>query len=164
MNVKGQTSISNEMTAIMARIVMSAGKRENVAIATEFGKLIDRVAQIETGAAGLSSPEKAISAEIRFTKEERRGMLPAFRREFEAAGSAARVIKRQSGQKRVNKRYVYEIRYRRNGYKIEVSSTDINEAKRKFIQATLGDSSERLVGRVYTHFPDEFMKEQNGKG
>ena len=27
----------------------------------------------------------------------------------------------------------------------------------------LGDSSERLVGRVYTHFDDEFMKEQMGK-
>ena len=24
----------------------------------------------------------------------------------------------------------------------------------------MGDSSQRLVGRVYTHFPDEFMKSQ----
>ena len=24
----------------------------------------------------------------------------------------------------------------------------------------MGDSSERLVGRVYTHFPDEFLQEQ----
>ena len=24
----------------------------------------------------------------------------------------------------------------------------------------MGDSSERLVGRVYTHFPDKFMVEQ----
>lgn len=27
----------------------------------------------------------------------------------------------------------------------------------------LGDSSERLVGRVYTHFDDDFMKEQMSK-
>ena len=27
----------------------------------------------------------------------------------------------------------------------------------------MGDSSERLVGRVYTHFDDEFMKEQMSK-
>ena len=27
----------------------------------------------------------------------------------------------------------------------------------------MGDSSERLVGRVYTHFSDEFMKEQMDK-
>ena len=27
----------------------------------------------------------------------------------------------------------------------------------------MGDSSERLVGRVYTHFPDKFMKSEMDK-
>jgi integrase len=28
------------------------------------------------------------------------------------------------------------------------------------VDTWMGDSSERLVGRVYTHFPDKFMSEQ----
>jgi len=50
--------------------------------------------------------------------------------EIEFDGIYAHVIKRPSG----SHTFLYEIRYRKKGYNIAVSSTDINEAKRKFIQ------------------------------
>lgn len=50
--------------------------------------------------------------------------------EIEFDGIYAHVIKRPSGLHT----FLYEIRYRKKGYNIAVSSTDINEAKRKFIQ------------------------------
>ena len=50
--------------------------------------------------------------------------------EIEFDGIYAHVIKRPSGLHT----FLYEIRYRKKGYNIAVSSTDINEATRKFIQ------------------------------
>ena len=50
--------------------------------------------------------------------------------EIEFDGIYAHVIKRPSGLHT----FLYEIRSRKKGYNIAVSSTDINEAKRKFIQ------------------------------
>ncbi len=50
--------------------------------------------------------------------------------EIDFGGIYAHVIKRPSGLHT----FLYEIRYRKDGYNIDVSSTDINEAKRKFIQ------------------------------
>ena len=51
--------------------------------------------------------------------------------EIDFGGIFAHVIKRPSGMFT----YLYEIRYRKKGYHIAVSSTDIDIAKRKFIQA-----------------------------
>ena len=51
--------------------------------------------------------------------------------EIDFGGIYAHVIKRPSGLHS----FCYEIRYRKKGYNIDVSSTDIYEAKRKFIQA-----------------------------
>ena len=50
--------------------------------------------------------------------------------EYIVNGLHAHIIKRASGMFT----YLYEIRYRKKGYNIDVSSTDIDEAKRKFIQ------------------------------
>ena len=135
--------MSDEMTAIMARIATSNSKRENMDIVGEFGKLIEKVIESEQNTAGLEKQAagKAISATIKFKADECRGMAAAFRKEFAAAGYVARIIKRPSGKKT----FVYEIRYRRNGYHIEVSSTDIHEAKRKFIAAA---SSENISAHV----------------
>lgn len=51
--------------------------------------------------------------------------------EIEFDGIYAHIIKRPSGLHT----FLYEIRYHKKGYNIAVSSTDINEVKRKFIQA-----------------------------
>ena len=57
-------------------------------------------------------------------------MPKTFRKEFRTEGCTAHVRKRRSGKNNWN----YEIRYRRNGYNITVSSNYLDEAKRKFIE------------------------------
>ena len=70
------------------------------------------------------------SREISFSEEEIRKMPKTFRKEFRVEGCTAHVHKIRSGRKN----WCYVIRYRRNGYNINASSTDIDEAKRKFIE------------------------------
>ena len=66
----------------------------------------------------------------RFSAKEISSMPKTFRKEFRTEGCTAHVRKRRSGKNNWN----YEIRYRRNGYNITVSSNYLDEAKRKFIE------------------------------
>ena len=70
------------------------------------------------------------SQEIKFSEEEIRKMPKTFRKEFRVQGCTAHVHKIRSGKKN----WCYVIRYRRNGYNVNASSTDLEEAKRRFIQ------------------------------
>ena len=70
------------------------------------------------------------SREISFSEEEIKKMPKTFRKEFRVEGCTAHVHKIRSGRKN----WCYVIRYRRNGYNINASSTVIDEAKRKFIE------------------------------
>lgn len=67
---------------------------------------------------------------ISFSEEEIRKMPKTFRKEFRVEGCTAHVHKIRSGKRN----WCYVIRYRRNGYNISASSTDLAEAKRKFIE------------------------------
>ena len=66
----------------------------------------------------------------KFSAKEILSMPKTFRKEFRTEGCTAHVRKRRSGKNNWN----YEIRYRRNGYNITVSSNYLDEAKRKFIE------------------------------
>lgn len=70
------------------------------------------------------------SQEIKFSEEEIKKMPKTFRKEFRVQGCTAHVHKIRSGRKN----WCYVIRYRRNGYNVNASSTDLEEAKRRFIQ------------------------------
>lgn len=122
--------LSDELTLLTTRLMMCGSKREIINLSSEFGKLIEKVIEQESNLP--ASTEKSITATIKFTKEEVANMAETLKRKFVANGLVARVIKRQSGKNT----FLYEIRYRRDGYKIEVSSTDIKEAKQKFVEAT----------------------------
>lgn len=58
-------------------------------------------------------------------------MPKKFRSEFRVDGCTSHIRKRKSGKNT----FSYEIRYRRNGYNITVSNTDLNIAKERFIFA-----------------------------
>ena len=70
---------------------------------------------------------KAVSSIITFSQKELSKMDKTFRKEFIANGMVAHVIKRKRGKNA----YIYEIRYRRNGFCIRSCSADFEEAKRK---------------------------------
>ena len=137
--------LSDELTLLTSKLMMSASKREIISLSGEFGKLIERVIEQEKKAYNpCTLQEKSVTATIKFTKEEVADMAKTFKKEFIANGLVARIIKRQSGKTT----FLYEIRYRRNGYKIEVSSTDIKEAKRKFLEATKPENIDKYQVRV----------------
>ena len=69
--------------------------------------------------------------EFKFTNKEINQMPQTFRKEFRADGCTARIRKKPSGKNS----YIYEIRYRRNGYDVGVSNKNLEEAKRLFIEA-----------------------------
>lgn len=71
--------------------------------------------------------------------------------EIEFDGIYAHIIKRPSGMHT----FLYEIRYRKKGCNIAVSSTDINEAKRKFIEAA------KSVGLIRDSVSDTVPKLDN---
>ena len=70
-------------------------------------------------------------SELKFTNKEINQMPKTFRKEFRADGCTARIRKKPSGKNG----YIYEIRYRRNGYDVGVSNKNLEEAKRLFIEA-----------------------------
>lgn len=67
---------------------------------------------------------------LKFTNKEINQMPKTFKKEFRADGCTARIRKKQSGKNG----FIYEIRYRRNGYEISASNKNLEEAKRLFIE------------------------------
>ena len=128
-----RSRLSDELTMLTTKLMMCGSKREIISLSGEFGKLIEKVIEHENHAPPtLMAQEKTVTATIKFTKQEVANMAKSFKKEFIANGLVARIIKRQSGKRT----FLYEIRYRRNGYNISASSTDINEAKKKFLEMT----------------------------
>ena len=66
-------------------------------------------------------------------------MAKTFKKEFIGNGLAAHVLKRDLYKKAV----YYIIRYRRNGYEIQVGATTLEEAKEKFLEATKAENIEK---------------------
>lgn len=74
-------------------------------------------------------PKVMKSQELKFTKREFEKMPKQFKKEFRTDGCTARIYR-----KRFSKyTYGYEIRYRRNGYNVYASGTNLEETKQKFI-------------------------------
>ena len=74
-----------------------------------------------------------------------------FRTEYRTEGCTARITRKKSGKNGI----CYVIRYRRNGYNVCVSSTNLQTAKEKFIQALhLADKHGGTVPTVPNKFTD----------
>ena len=98
----------------------------------------------------ISQKKKTLSRTIKFTPREVEKMPKTFRKEFRVNGCSAHVYKMPSGKHS----YCYLIRYRKNGYYIVASSTDLEEAKHKFIQKL--NEADRNGGTGTTDIPDKF--------
>lgn len=93
--------------------MMMQAKKEKTLIATE----------------NPTKEEKSIL--LKFTIKEISRIPMRFRKDFLVDGKVVHCQKRKSGKKTTN----YMLRYRRNGFNICATSNDLEEAKRKFIQA-----------------------------
>ena len=136
------SKLSEELTLLTTRLMMCGNKREIINLSGEFGKLIEKVIEQEKHTySPITTSEKTVTATIKFTQKEVATMAKSFKKEFIANGLVARIIKRQSGKRT----FLYEIRYRRNGYNISASSTDLQAAKKKFLEMTKPEN----IGQYY---------------
>ena len=71
-----------------------------------------------------------VSSVLQFTQKEINQMPKTFKKEFRANGCTAHVRRRKTSKNC----YLYDIRYRRNGYNILVTNKDLETAKRLFIE------------------------------
>ena len=100
-------------------------------VAAQFSALIEKMIANPTA---YERPRPRVAyAGIKFKRSECRGMEKTFRQEFAAVGRIARVSKRENDDRQT---FTYTIWYNSNAYNFRVSSTDLREAKRLFVEET----------------------------
>ena len=132
--------LSDDFIDLTTKLMLARERSEIMRIASDFNSTIERLIQAENHTEPAIK-RKATTCTLKFTKEEisKVKMATTFKKEFIANGLVAHITKRESGKNS----YCYEIRYRSNGFKIEASSTDLTEAKRKFLAKTAPEEIEK---------------------
>lgn len=149
------SKLSDDFMNITAQLMLARERSEILKIAAELNGTIERLIHAENRVPDSAKKliPKSVTATLKFTKQEISKMATTFKKEFIANGLVAHITKRESGKNS----YCYEIRYRSNGYKIETSSTDLAEAKRKFLAKTVpGEIEKYYVGKNETTVPIVF--------
>ena len=124
--------LSDDLIMLTSKLMLVKEKGEILKLTNELNDCIARLIDAERTVGTCSPIEKTATAILKFTHKEISNMSKTFKKEFIANGLSAHVIKRASGKNG----YYYEIRYRRNGYNITASSTNLAEAKKKFLKKT----------------------------
>ena len=134
-------NLSDDLITITQKLMMARERSEVMNVANDCTALIERLIALETQGSidKLQQTARSVTTIIKFTYKEIQMMSYTFKKEFIANGLAAHVIKKESGRNS----YCYEIRYRSNGYNIIASSTDLAEAKRKFLAKTVPGEIEK---------------------
>lgn len=149
--------LSDDFINLTAQLMLVRERSEIIRIAADFNTTIEKLIEKEkSGSCRTHEPQtKSVSMTLKFTTKEISSvnMAKTFKKEFIANGLVAHVIKRESGKNS----YCYEIRYRSNGYKIEASSTDLAEAKRKFLEKTTPSEIEKY--KTVKHFGEKIPHE-----
>ena len=124
---------------------------ENIQFVLDLADTCIKAETLETLMQSENDAQKSVAckqrlddvSELKFTNKEINQMPKTFKKEFRADGCTARIRKKQSGKNG----YIYEIRYRRNGYDISASNKNLEEAKRLFIeQLKTAKVSKKITG------------------
>ena len=124
-------TISDQLINISSQLSLAKDKSDVLRIAAQLNELAATTLDTQTGT------KNATSGFLKFTQKEISKMPKTFKKEFILNGAVAHVIKRPSGKHT----FVYEIRYRRNGYNISASSKSLEEAKKKFIDKLIEETA-----------------------
>lgn len=152
--------LSDDLLAISSMLMLARERGEIIQLANDLNATIIKAMEIEKTAGTPASKRKALSATIKFTDEEIKGMSKTFKKEFIANGCVAHIIKRPSGKSG----FFYEIRYRRNGYNISVSNKNLKTAKRMFAEATTKlDEPKKPKAITFGQMTDEWLAYKKGK-
>ena len=140
-----KSNLSDDLITITQKLMLARERSEVMNLVSEYTALIEKIMALENqGNKQIQEQAKSVTIIMKFTLKEISKMSFTFKKEFIANGLAAHVIKKESGRNS----YCYEIRYRSNGYNITASSTDLAEAKRKFLAKTVpGEIEKYYVGK-----------------
>ena len=128
-------------------MMLSVNKENNAQELDKISKELSALRQEASSELGLTNEKPEVQKTtvvygfVKFTQKEILQMPTKFRKVFRLAGCLVQAYKRKSGKRNTN----YELRYRRDGYNIYVSSNDLDEAKSKFIiEVNIADKREDL--------------------
>lgn len=124
--------LSSVFAAVTEKVMHSNSKRELESLVNEFSALINKVAEIQERDPQVFPKKKCIYGTIQFQKKECAKMEESFKKEFLHNNRVARITKYDNE----DGTYRYDIRYISNTYRLFVSSSDLKEAKLKFIEET----------------------------
>lgn len=141
----------DELINLSAKILLCSSREELVEISSALNDAANRLSQRE------EKQETTTSGFLKFTQKEISKMPKTFKKEFILNGAVAHVIKRPSGKRT----FIYEIRYRRNGYNISASAKSLEEAKKKFLDK-LADPHAKIAPtrksrRLVAYIADEWL-------
>ncbi|MBQ8658072.1 MAG: hypothetical protein IJ506_02970 [Clostridia bacterium] len=97
-----------------------------------------------TGQPSEQKQDEQAKVGLKFTNEEIRQMPKTFKKEFRAEGCTAHIRKRPCGKET----FTYEIRYRRNGYNITITDKNLENGKRRFIEALKMAEETKQYGNI----------------
>lgn len=143
--------MNETLITLASKLILASTSGDQMTVNTISNELSATLTQKDKGK--YSSPFDFYSDNVGFLKFNNTEILKmpkTFRKEFRTQGCTAHVRKRKSGKHTYN----YEIRYRRNGYNIEVSANNIEEAKRKFIEKL--NAADKLDLFTVTSVPTTF--------
>lgn len=136
--------LSDDLILLTSKLMLVKDRSDVLTLTNELNDCIARLLDAERRVDTRSQSTKTVTGFLKFTNEEISKMPKNFRKEFRAEGCTAHIRKIPSGKNT----YCYEIRYRKNGYNISVSSTSIAIAKEKFIDAIKNGNSEKLCEKM----------------
>lgn len=140
-----------ELINLSAQLLLAKNKSELLGISEQLTRIAADLART------TEQREQSTSGFLKFTQKEISKMPKTFKKEFILNGAVAHVIKRPSGKRT----FIYEIRYRRNGYNISASAKSLEEAKKKFIDK-LSDPRAKIAPtrksrRLVANIADEWL-------
>lgn len=157
-----QEKLSDGLIQISNLLMVAHDKGDRVRLAGLLNSSILQAIEMERTELCIVPKEKALSADIKFTKKEIDNMSKTFKKEFIANGCVAHVIRRTSGKSG----FYYEIRYRRNGYNLSAANKDLSVAKAEFVKLTRTLESPAKSAEKRLKFDtvlEEWLKHKNGK-
>ena len=139
--------LSDNLILLTSKLMLVNEKSEALHLASEFNSVIEKVISAENEGKQFST-QKATTGTLKFTLQEISKMSTTFKKYFILNGLVTRCTKRPSGKKTI----CYELRYRSNGYDISASSTDLAEAKKKFLFKTTPNEIEKYKVKTVRTF------------
>lgn len=144
--------MNNDILALASRLILASTTGDDKELKNVSDQLAAELTKETTGAPAPALI-KDFTGFLKFTEKEISSMPKAFRHTFIAEGKVICYRKRIRGRVSCS----YEARYRRHGYNISVSATNLMELKPRFIEALHAAEMGEAATKIPTNFHEFAM-------